>query len=752
MLLFLIRKGKKMKKISVLLLCMLFISAPPSAAASESFTNGDFSVIAEGGLMPASWNIGYGSIAVPGTNIEVLKEQFGAKNAVRMYDPNNTGTAHYKHVSIGQSLTGLTPGAEYTITGYSKLVTKGTSQGGVIKVTCGGKEHDITAYYSKIGVWEKQSIRFVVPDSASSASVLIRLVGGGELLWADMQVSRTKTYVASFETDEIFYYQDQAEGTATVRLNQNLSAAYAGGKVTFFIKDGESVLWHSDATLSAGTAKASFPLRYLSTKKKAYTAEVSVKDASGNELEKQSLRVYRYDRPSMISADGKITVNGKEIKPVFAYHVRKKHYKACAAAGINIVQNAKHSTVQGYIDMLDDALDENGKPIVHMILPLYNSMKPAGHPANIELTRAVAQSETVRNHPAFFGYLVMDEPFLNMEYPEEHLERAYTSIREYDDVHPIFIMENYSEKYSTTVKYTDILGPDIYVAGATAENPVSEYVSYHASIGSEAAGDKPFWVLLQTFDYVNYFPTATELHGQMYQAAFAGADALGFYKIEKASGGKDLNNIPEIWNMISGVCAGEEYTQLIKKETFVSSDSDAYLARRWESGNNKYVQVLNRTMEVQTMEVPLGSLAAGLYDAEVLWGDTSDAQVDLKRGVLRLKLPAAGAATVKLTYEAADCYVVDSGTGVAVESVSGGQKVDVVLHADALGLTESTLQLVTAFYAGGAVPELSDMQFYQVQNEETVHITGVTVPTGAEDMQLYLWPSAARFKRLFKTK
>ncbi len=743
-----------MKKISLLLVFVLFISCVPSFmpvhAASESFVNGDFSVIASDGFMPEDWKLGYKTAAVPGENVKVLTNQFEGKNALWLYDPKTTGAAHYTHMSVGQSIDGLIPGAEYTITGYSKMVTRGTSQGGVIKVTTGGTEHDITAYYSALNVWEKQTIRFVVPDSATSASVLVRLVGGGEILWADMQIIRTKMYVSSLETDEIFYYQDQTMGSATLSANPNLSDAFAGGRASFSILDGRTELWTVEEALTGGKATVSFPLRYLSVKKKAYTLKAVLKNAAGNELETQSLSIYRYDRPSMISADGKITMNGKEIKPVFAYHVRKKHYKACAAAGINIVQNAKHSTVQGYIDMLNEALDENGEPIVYMLLPLYNSMKPAGHPANLALTKAVAASEAVRNHPAFFGYLVMDEPFLNMEYPEEHLERAYTAIREYDDTHPIFIMENYSQKYSTTAKYTDILGADIYVAGATEENPVSEYVSYHASIGREAAGDKPFWVLLQTFDYVNYFPTATELRGQMYQAAFAGADALGFYKIEKASGGKDLNNIPEIWNMISAMCTGKEYSALVEKKNFSESASGSYLARQWESGGKQYMQFLNRTMEEQAVKIPLSALPTGVYNAEILWGSASLLEVDLNSGVLSAILPAASAATVELKNRGI-CFTVDSETGEKTESVQGGQTVDVFLATGNLDFMDGTLQLVIAFYADGTVPELCKMQFYRKDNTPVVKIENVEIPASADTMQLFFWRNGTQFSRLLKS-
>ncbi len=721
-----------MKKIFVLVICILLLSFIPAAAADEAFTNGDFSLIAADGYMPQAWSIGYGSKAVPGVNIFVLTNQYEGKNALRLYDPNDTGDAHYKHMTVGQGLTGLTPGAEYTITGYSKLIKRGTSQGGVIKVTCGGEEHSVTAYYSAEGVWEKQSVHFVVPEGVTTASVLVRLVGGGEIYWADISVECTKRYISSFETDAIFYYSEQTTGKATLTVNPYLAEASAGGKAVFSLKDNGNILWSAEAALSGGKASVSVPLRFLSVMKKAYTISASLRNASGTEIESNSFSVYRYPRPSMLSADGKVTVNGKEIQPVFAYHVRKKHYQACADAGINIVQNAKHTTVQGYIDMLDGALDENGDPIVYMLLPIYNGMKPAGHPANIELTRAVAASETVRNHPAFFGYIVMDEPFLNMENPEEHLERAYVAIRAHDDVHPVFIMENYETKYGVTVKYCDILGADIYAGSAAVDGQLlSEGVYEYSKLGKAAADmqKKPFWVLLQTFDYKDYFPTAEELRGQMYQTMLAGADTIGFYCIEDAKNKVDLNDLP-IWQDIKTMVSGGELALLRKHRRASHTEGEEFIARFTGETGSVLVQLENRTMEERTFFLASDSDWDG-YRADSVYGDAIAAGII--GSMLYVTLPPSGGGTLRL--------VPQSGSAPS-DTVMLGETVSVALFGENTGATEDVRASLAFYTSDGEMTDfITKTGTLGAQSEYDIPISDISVPLsyGRITMKVFLW-------------
>lgn len=736
-----------MKKLSILLVCLLLLPVISVKGVTEGFVNGDFAQT--DGHMPVGWSVGYGSSAVPGENIQVLENQYNGKNALRLYDPNNTGTAHYKHMTITQTVKNLIPGAEYAVTGYSRMITKGTSQGGVIKVSVGGKESDITAYYSAPGVWEKQMIRFAMPENVTTASVLLRLVGGGEILWADMQLICLRKYISEFDADSVFYYTDMKEGTATVLLNPYFSETVNGNKVLFAIEDSGNILWQQTVSLTAGAAKTKFPLSVLGTEKKPYTLRATLQDADGIMLESQTQSVYRYKRPEMILEDGTCKVQGKTFNPVFAYHVRERHYKACAGAGINVVQNAMHTTVQGYLDMLNGALDENGKPIVYMLLPLYNGMVPAGHPANLSLTRELVQSEAIRNHPALFGYIVMDEPFLNMEHPEEHLERAYVTIREYDDVHPVLVMENYPEKYGVSAKYADILGADIYAGTADENIPVSEHVTQRSVLAKAAAGQKPLWVLLQTFDYLNYFPTATELRGQIYQAMLAGADAVGFFKIEKASEGKDLCNMP-VWNLISNVCTGTEYRLLIETKSFTTIEDTEFIARQWNGPDGQYVQVLNRTMCAQTVEVVLGTLKSGIYEASILYGDASEAEVDLKQSVLRVTLPAASAATIVLKYDNAVCYAIDTETGAYISEVSGGETIDLIIDTGSIPVAENRLQFAVAFYTDSSERELCDIRMYTKDKESIIRVNEIETPEKFDMMQVYILLEGARFYRLAK--
>ncbi len=462
------------------------------------------------------------------------------------------------------------------------------------------------------GVWRQIVIPIRMPDNCKSIAVYPRLYDAVGRVYFD-EVSLVKTEARtplSLSTDAIFYYSDRTEdGVATVES----TPFYTDGstsEVEFSLLDAAGAVKKKE-TVSFANEKAefSFPLSLLETEQSEYTVRARALDAGHTAVWERTVPVYKYPRPGMLDKEGNCIVDGEIFTPVISYHHHPRDYDKASAMGVNVVQS---------YGMTGTAiLDEAAKYNIKVLMILYEGMKPAGHPENIEKTRALVSE--VKDHPALFGYAVMDEPYYNYTAPEDWLFASYKTIRDIDSYHPVYVCENTREHLAQSQKYVDVLGIDPYIADKSDEVLTLVYDETVFAVENTEPG-KPVYALLQAFDFKGYFPTGEELRHQMYQAFMGGAKGVGYFAFNDSKDGKKLSET-ELWNSICDFTANELEPAIygFAQDTACTKQLGTNVnAAWWNKGTETTLLLLNHTNTAQSGTLSLTGLSTGADVAGIL--------------------------------------------------------------------------------------------------------------------------------------
>ena len=572
-------------------------------------------------------------------------EAYDGTHAVRIY--SETTDNPY----VGFYLRDIKPGAEYQIRARLNQINT-ASIGGMIKVEFfsdenkGKVEDPVTGQLvsSNLGVytrenfapaapgWKQVVATFTVPENCKLAVVFLRVAGPGENMWDQIECYQTgEPEILLYETDNVFYYSDWTEGTATVSKNELLNTDLTGAKVSFALKDeaGTVLKEADDVSITNGEAKFTYALDLLTEKKTPYTVEYKCTDASGTVLDEGSQIIYKYDRPILINedgvslrpslaADGTIKA-GEEFLPVVGYHVRPQDYEYCKQAGINLIQlnMGQGASVESMTKTLDELAENN----LYALVFLYFNMKPAGNEANQKSTARIVNA--IKDHPAVYAWLCMDEPLLNGS-TEEDLAASYKLIHDIDPVHPVYLVEaqSHAEYYDVVGKYCDVLAIDPYPnnVGAT-EKPMESNILKHTLLATEMSNyKKPIWVINQSMvkhtiaDSFN--PTSNDILHMHYQALMAGAKGLGYYDVRDLYGYVVKETEYEhMWERQhwDGIKYFKDYeldtafrTFVTKEYTTIASNVEGNVWwRTYLKGEDMYAVMINTTAEEQTVDILL---------------------------------------------------------------------------------------------------------------------------------------------------
>lgn len=529
-----------------------------------------------------------------------------------------------------QMVYGLEPGAKYVIRGKLraddsnsacfKLEFYAADEGK--KDSTGNSTSEFAGYTN--GEWIDFAHEFDVPPRTKGTACYIRLRSSTGTIYYDEVGLYKIGYEDKFKllTDDVFYYTDNhGYGTATIFPLERYGAEYGNsGYAVFKFLDGDTVLSEATVPMKNSEALFKYDLDLIQEKQRAYQISMQMFADDSTLLQEKIQNVYKYDRPTSMDENGNFYVDGELFEPVFAYHVNQRHYEQCLEAGINVVQGENFNSAKAYLEFLDNAQAVGMKVMV----PFYGGMKPAGHPHKAENTKKIVAE--IKDHPAIFAYMIMDEPYFNFVDPEPYMENSYKIIRDIDPVHPIYTMEN--KNYLQGYRYCDIFGVDIYQA--KSPNPHSVIAGYMRQIQLSSSYKKPVWALLQTFYYGDKFPSGDELRSTIYQSYFEGAKSVGYYTIRSAGENNEHLVDMDIWSTVKDF-GGEENALLQSLMSrgeypgFRDEKTDKYWYRSFVKDGKVIVSFINFSgTEEVTAEVNLtsgcGNVSLGSVTAKALYG------------------------------------------------------------------------------------------------------------------------------------
>lgn len=649
--------------------------------------NGGFEDVTSG--VPDGW-LGAG-VWKNGSELSLVSEPenvHGGSYAVK-YDTKNGDNPFWS-----QKITNLPPEYKYRIS----LWYKGEMTGSGMSVkfeqvgSGGNSEYYTPSVTESTSSWKYVEFDFYMNENTARVTVMPRTYSGGTVIYVDdisLEIIGAPEHFKT-EFDSLFCYEEQTEVTVTSLLHSYYSGGSFSADIRVTDQNGEQVYF---AAQPFENDSMIHKIDISSMQKKTqHLVQVSLKDENGSILKEEEYSFYRFDRPTAITAEGVYMVDGKPFEPVIMYHISREDYEKARECGVNVVQWNPFWHIDDY-DYLTDELDYMHSIGMKAAVVLYWNGVTAGHDINIEEVKKLVAH--IKDHPAVFCYMTMDEPFSHFDDAGEYLCRAYVAIRTMDDVHPVYHCEDGPDRYAEASRYVDTMGIDPY----PVRNDFSKYVGDKTADAVAASrSNKPVYAILQAFTwYVT--PTPAMLRSQMYQAIMAGARGIGFYTWEPDDPTIDTKLGDGIYRdtlisfdkldksiLYAYYCRGEMDTVATYRDEDVWCDV-------FTDGNVYYVAVQLRGTEAKKVTIPAEGIAGECRISVISGGENED--ITKAGNSLDIELDAYGALLFKLIPPSAEQGIFISRSGESItaeaEGLKSGERLILTAHE-----TKNGAQYITA--------------------------------------------------------
>ena len=464
------------------------------------------------------------------------------------------------------------------------------------------------------GWWREFTFDFKVPADSEPVTTSIEL----RLMTDQMQyyIDDISLYmveapdVAYIQTDEMFYYTEWEEGVVEATPHAAFMSTIAGRKVeyTFLGQDGETVIDTEIVPYVDGEADYVFRTEWMTEIGKEYFISAKVYNAQNELLQEELCSIYRFNRPTYLGADGIFRKNNQEYNIVMGSGVTTELLELDPRlGGVTIIRPVADGTT------LISKMDKAHEMGLLCLVGLYGGGISGGAESKIQATINTVNS--VKNHPALFGYKVQDEPYQKGD-SDEDMARAYVTIRNLDPHHPIYLVDSVAGGYDWLFRFADIVDIDYYGgAGSDSGRIFTEKLDL-AKAASK--GRKPFTLLQQAFQYNGYLPSVEELRHFAYQAFFSGVSGLGYHSlgVDGSDGVTTSYMYMDEWAELCARWAPWEQGFLL--DCFVNNEypmlnsyqDNNVMWRTYEVGDKIYVIIFNRNKSVPT------TATVSLTDAE----------------------------------------------------------------------------------------------------------------------------------------
>ncbi|MBQ7032720.1 MAG: S-layer homology domain-containing protein [Clostridia bacterium] len=638
------------------------------------FTNGSFEEVGADGAPAGGWQAYQSKWD---NMVQVVDGGIDGNKCIRISDTTGANPWLYKDDFA------VVAGMEYQVSVWLRTISvKGSGPRFKIEFYNAAGENFISSqsemFGKTYGVWHQKSCTFTAPMGAVKCKVYMRMYGAGEIYWDDVQCYAIGTASRVRFDGDTFFYTEWGKGTVGASLNTGAYVPKGTEVFDIALCDGDTVLAERKNVKAIPEAMFTFDVMDMAEIGKKYEVRATLYEAEGKEkMETAVWDVYRYNRPTMINDKGEIVIGGEVITPVWGYHVfsQDENLKLAKAAGVNVIQGggASLQTGKAYLDLAQ----ANG---MYATLILYSGMQAAGTAGKIENT--IEMVKGLKDHPALFGYLVMDEPYLHMSDPYPDLVNAYKIIRDIDPVHPVIIQDVIA---TGSTKFTAATS-DLLIIHHYATN--MQMIS-HPSYGMEGTYKvvnkmmgglenthvhrKVVHYLGQSFGAATkeeagngyYLPTIDEAKSMQYQALIEDMEGIGYYAFQET--GWHVKDTP----LYEPMCEFAEKEMFLLTDAFIFDKGTFFNEDRtgdvwnhlFSMDGSLYLMLMNMKEEDRTVSVPLesanGKIKIGAFTASLVSGTGKTASVQ-GDGTFEAAIGPHGALLYKITpSEAVDFSVME---------------------------------------------------------------------------------------------
>ncbi len=636
----------------------------PIPEGSENlFTNGSFEEVGADGAPAGGWQA-YQSRW--DDMVQVVDGGIDGKKCIRISDTTGANPWLYKDDFK------VVAGMEYQVSVWLRTISV-QSSGPRFKIEFYNAEgENFISSQSELfgktyGVWHQKSCTFTAPMGAVQAKVYMRMYGAGEIYWDDVECYAIGSASRLKFDGDTFFYTEWGKGTIGVSLNTGAYIPKGTEMVDVALCDGDTVLAERKNVSVIPEAMFTFDVMQMAEIGKKYEVRATLYESEGTEaMETAVWEVYRYNRPTMINDKGEVVIGGEAITPVWGYHVfsQDENLKLAKAAGVNVIQGggASLQTGKAYLDLAQ----ANG---MYATLILYSGMKSAGSEGQIENT--IEMVKGLKDHPALFGYLVMDEPYLHMSDPYPDLVNAYKLIRDIDPVHPVIIQDVES---TGSVKFTaatsDLLVIHHYGTNMQMmyddrwrmQGTVNVINNMMGQLENTHVNRKVVHYLGQSFGAATkeeagtgyYLPTIDEAKSMQYQALLEGMEGIGYYSFQETNW--HVKDTP----LYAPMCEFAEEEMFLLTDAFIFDKGTFFNEDRtgdvwnhmFSMDGSLYLMLMNMKEENRTATVPLesagGKIKIGAFSASLVSGTAKSASVQ-GDGTFTAEIGPHGALLYKIT-------------------------------------------------------------------------------------------------------
>ncbi|MFA6665008.1 MAG: LamG-like jellyroll fold domain-containing protein [Armatimonadota bacterium] len=359
---------------------------------------------------------------------------------------------------------------------------------------------------------------------------------------------------------------------------------------------------------------------------------------------------YRSARIANVKPDGRIAINndksisvdGKKIFPIFAYHAFPEDFAELYAMGFNIITPRAPSLrwmgfgandEQEFADMRT-CLNEAKKNNAYICLGTNSS---SGH---------LVRVPKFKDDPALLFWYAYDEPWGSLD----RLIESYNTVKTLDPGKPVFSAQNNATRYAETAEGADIVACDPY----PIPNVSLRAVAYSTeALVKSVDGLKPVWTVLD--QYVGKQPNLAEMRCMMYLALTSGANGIGIYawddRPKKTTGWYTKEHPEDLEVLKKSVAELKSLEEILiipnstRKLTWAPANKALHAAVK-EAGGKAYLFVANDSRKAESGTLTIDGIADA---AGICLADGANKEgISIKGGRIDFKLAPLAAAVYEI--------------------------------------------------------------------------------------------------------